>query len=132
MSKVNKEMASEEVNSWLDAKKISSKKREVQADTIETLIDAVMEGHLTLKEDKSFDMALKFPLEGEQPLNVLNFKSRIKTETVARHLQGVKPSDVDGRLLAYVAALTSQTKALIGKLDTEDQSLAQAIAVFFV
>jgi hypothetical protein len=132
MSKVSKEIGFQDISEWLDYKKVSANKREAQKDTIETLADAISEGTLVLKEDKSLEMTLKFPTEGEEPLTKLTFKPRLRTETVAKHLQGVKATDIDGRLLAYVAALTGNTKTLVGKLDTEDQSLAQAIAVFFV
>lgn len=132
MSKVTKEIAVRDITEWLDYKKVSQNKREFQKDTVETLVDAIQDGWLVLKEDKQFEMKLKFPLGEGSDLDTLTFKSRIKTSTIANHLKGVKATDVDGRLLAYVAALTSQTRALIGDLDTEDQSLAQAIAVFFV
>lgn len=131
-TKVSKEIAEKDVNRWLDHKKVSENKREAQKDHISALTDAISEGYLVLKDDCVFEMTLKHPLDSEDPLTVLNFKPRLKTETVLRHLQGIKSSDIDGRLLAYVAALTSQSKTLIGKLDTEDQSMAQSIAVFFV
>lgn len=132
MQKVSKDIGFQEVVKWLDFKKVSDNKREAQKDTIETLAAAISEGCLVLKDDCSLEMELKFPTDGEEPLTKLTFKPRLKAETVAKHLQGVKGTDIDGRLSAYIAALTAQTKTLIGKLDTEDQSLAQAIAVFFV
>ncbi len=52
--------------------------------------------------------------------------------TIHSHLQGVKPSDADGRVGAYIAALTSTPKAVINCLDTEDYGIAQSIAIFFL
>ena len=134
MSKISKEKAMEEITSWLDFKKVSDNKREVQKDTIETLVDAISDGSLVLTEDKSLLMKLKFPVEAENDMGFseLKFRPRLKTETVQKHLQGVKPSDVDGRLTAYIAALTSTPKSSIVKMDSEDTGLASAIAVFFL
>jgi hypothetical protein len=47
-------------------------------------------------------------------------------------MQGVKASDGDGRVCAYVAALSSQPKEVIKHLDTEDYAIATAVAVFFL
>lgn len=132
MSKINKEMAVADVNKWLDAKKISQSKRELQKDSIDSLVDAITEGWLMLNADTAFVMKLKFPLDGEDPLEELTFKTRVRTEQIKNHLKGVKATDIDGRLLAYGAALTSQSSTLINKLDTEDQSLVQSISVFFM
>ncbi len=129
---VNLEQATEEVNSWLDHKKIGQKKRESQKDQIDSLIDAICEGVLTLDAEKNFVQTLKFPTEGEMPLKELKYAPRVKTGTFHLHLQGVKASDTDARICAYIAAITSKPKALIQKLDTEDYGVAQSIAIFFL
>jgi hypothetical protein len=133
MGKINFEQAEAEVKIWLDYKKVGDKKREANKDSIESLIEAVCEGNLTLDlETKVFTQHLKFPTEGEMPMSSLEYKPRIKIQTVHHHLQDVKVTDMDGRILAHVAALTSKPKALIKSLETEDYSIAMAIAVFFV
>src|ERR1700745_753597 len=100
MAVVDAETAKAEIEKWLDNKKISPKKREIQKDTIETLVDAVSEGLLIVKEDFSLEQTLKFPTDGEISIKKLEYKPRLKIETIHVHLQGVKPSDADGRLLA--------------------------------
>lgn len=132
MSKIPKETATGEVTTWLDHKKVSENKRELQKDTIDTLVDAICDGLLVVREDKILELTLKFPLDGEIPKKTLEFKPRINAGTVQKHLQGVKASDIDGRLTAYICALTGEPKSVIGKLDTEDVGIANAIAVFFL
>lgn len=131
MEKVSREVATEEVNSWLDYKKISDKKRIAQKDQIDSLVDAVCDGTLTLKADKTFVQELKFT-EGENAILKLEFKPRLKMSVIHSHLQGVKSSDADGRIGAYIAALTNMPKSVIGTMDTEDFGVAQSIALFFL
>ena len=131
--KVALDVAIEEVNKWLDYKRVNDKKRESYKENIETLVDAVADGYLRLnQEDHKFILELKFPTDGESPVKSLEFKPRIKVSQVHQHLQGVKSTDADGRLLAYVAALTSQPSGIIKGLDTEDYNVALAIAIFFL
>ena len=131
-AKISKDVAKEEVDKWLDCKRVNEKKRESYEDNIETLIDAVAAGILVLNEDNAFIHNLIFPLKGELPIKELVYKPRIKVSAIHTHLKGVKTSDADGRICAYVAALTSKPRAVITDLDTEDFSIAQSIAVFFL
>lgn len=133
MEKLNRESAEAEVNSWLDYKKISDKKRESYKDNIESLIDAMVEGILTLDDkEKVITQGLKFPIGEEMKVSELKYRPRITVGMVQAHMAGVKATDADGRITAYVAALTSQPKELIKKLDTEDNAVAQSIAIFFL
>lgn len=133
MSKVNRETAEAEINSWLDYKKINEKKRENYKDNISALVDAVCDGILSVNPDtKELIQTLNFPIGDEMKVSKLEFKPRLTVGSVQSHLNGVKATDADGRIIAYVAALTSQPKELIKKLDTEDNSVAQSIAIFFL
>ena len=129
---VSREVAQSEIDKWLDHKKISAKKREQQKDSIDSLVDAVVEGTLVLKEDFTLVHTLKFPTDGESPIKTLEYKPRLKMDIVHAHLQNVKSTDADGRVAAYVAALTTKSKTIVKALDTEDYSVAQSIAVFFL
>lgn len=126
------EKATEEITEWLDYKKIGSKKREATQEMVETLVSAMCEGYLYKKEDESFVQKLKFPLQNEMTVDTLEYKPRLAVKDVQPHLRGVKGDDGDGRLLAHVAALTNKPKELLRALDTEDNNIAQAIAIFFV
>lgn len=130
--KVSREVATAEVDSWLDFKKVSSKKRETHREHIDNLVDAIVDGSLTLSKDKDFIHDLKFPIEGEESLKTLTYKPRLKVETVQMHLQGVKSGDNYGAIHAYIAALTTKPKTLIKVLDTEDYAVAYGIAIFFM
>jgi len=132
MNKLSREQAEVEVNSWLDHKKISAKKREAQRDQIESLVCAMEEGVLILNENKVFIHELLTPIGSEAKITKLEFAPRISIGSVHKHLEGVKSDSVDGRILAYVAALTSNTKDVIKKLDTEDYGICQSIAIFFL
>jgi hypothetical protein len=129
---VSKDIAQADVNKWLDYKKIGESKRNSNQGQIDSLVDAISEGNLIVNEDMSITHVLKFPLDGETTVTELKYKARMNSEAVLPHLNGVKPTDVDGRMVAYTAALTSQLKAIIKKLDTEDSTLAHAVVVFFL
>jgi hypothetical protein len=130
--KVNPEIAKAEVEKWLDYKKVSQNKKESYADNIKALEEAIVEGYLSLDDNFNFVQQLKFPIESEVSTSVLTFKPRLKESQVSLHLTGVKIGDFDGRLYAYVAALTGKPKDLIKALDTEDYSIGKNIAFFFI
>jgi hypothetical protein len=132
VKQINREIAIDEVEKWLTYKKVSDKKRTARADNIESLIDAVEEGYLILNDDMSFTQLLKFPTEGEKSISDLTFQPRLKVGSIHNHLQGIKSSDGDGRMCAYVCALTRMHSGFIKSLDTEDYSIAESIAIFFL
>lgn len=132
MDVISRDIGQQEIEKWLDYKKISHKKREIQKDHIDSLVDAICDGSISLKDDFTIVHNLKFPTDGELPVKTLEYKPRLKMETIHMHLQGVKSQDADGRLCAHVAALTSKPKDLVRKLDTEDYTIAQSIAIFFL
>lgn len=130
---VSREIAQQEIDKWLDFKKVSPKKRETNKDSIEALVDAIIEGTLVLKDEtKVLVHTLRFPTEGEDPIKVLEYKPRLKMDAVHAHLNSVKSSDADGRVAAYIAALTTKSKTVVKAMDTEDYSIAQSIAIFFL
>jgi hypothetical protein len=132
MAKVSKEVAGSEIERWLDYKKSSEAQRVSYADQIEQLSNAIESGDLVLNEDFSFTYKLKFDTGGEEPVKELKFKPRISIGSLQKSLEGVKTSDADGRITAYIAALTGQPKGVIRALDTADYSIPQAIVVFFL
>lgn len=129
MSKVSLEIAKADVERWLDYKKLTQKKRDEKADMIETLTDLVSSGDITIDEECNIKHNLLFPV-GE--VKVLTYKPRLKAEAISVHLKGVSSDDMTGMIAAYAAALTVQPKSVIKDLDTEDFSIARAIAIFFI
>lgn len=132
---LTKELATEEVQKWLDHKKVSESKRAASAGSVEALIEAFMSGVLILNTDFTITHKLNFPIKDKDEkiaLAEIIYKPRVKMETIHSHFQGVKAADADGRVAAMCAAVSGQNKALILKQDTEDYSIGQAIVVFFL
>lgn len=131
---VDRETAEQEIESWLDAKKIFPSTREDSKDAIETLIEAVMYGVLTYNKDEQHKLThqLQFPL-GEEGLTVATFeyKHRINDKILQKYMKGVSGKDGDARINATLAALTGQPRGIIEGLDTIDKKVANAIVVFF-
>ncbi len=131
--KVSKEQAQQEVDSWLDFKKISEKKRETYQDQIDTLVSAISDGYLVLGDNKVFTQTLRFPVEGDLGFETLDYKPRVSAGAVQANLQRVKLTDSQGMMMAYACALTDKPSALMKKMDqAEDWSLLQAIVIFFM
>lgn len=130
---IAREVALADIERWLNYKRVNDRKREEYKDNIDTLVDAVCDGDLVVAEDCTLVHTLRFPIEtGESKTTTLEYKPRLKMSTVHAHLQGVKATDGDGRLAAYIAALTSKPKAVVLALETDDYSISQSIAFFFI
>lgn len=138
MSTVDLNTATEEVDKWLDFKKVSQRKRDSKKEHIEELVDAVVDGTLILDENFSWTHNLRFPIRTQEdnqesaPIETFTYKPRVDIGSVQNYLKRISGSDFDGRVVCYVAALTSRATEMIKRLDTEDYSIAQAIAVFFI
>lgn len=129
---VSDEMAREEVESWLDYKKIDDAQREEMEATVKSLVGYVKSGDLYLNEDKSFTHTLKFPIGETEKTTELKYKARITEREITQKLHGIKADDADGRLAAHIAALTGQVMGIVRGMDKEDFKIARSIALFFV
>ena len=130
--KVVKEVAVEEIEKWLDYKKVSELKRENLKENINSLVSAISEGTLIVTEKNELEQTLNFPFEGDVVTNKFTYKPRLTIKEVNNKMTGIKPGDADGRVTGYISALTMQPIELIKKMDTEDYSVAQNIAIFFL
>ncbi len=136
------EVAEADVNAWLDKKKVGEKTRESLKDYIDTLIEAVSTGTLTLDKGNEKDPASKptfkwthnllFPFENESSLTSLTYECRINDRMMKPNLTGVKLGDSDGRFNALIATLTRQPRTIIETLDTADKKISMAIGIFFL
>jgi len=128
---ISENIARRDIDKWLDVKKIRPKKREEKKESIDKLVDAVMDGMLSVENDGSkLVQKLIHPI-GE--IRELSYKSRISLAEKNRHTLGVNiAEDFGGYILAHVAALTDKPKTLVGKMDTEDNDIANSIALFFI
>ena len=133
MSKVARDVAELEIEAWLDHKKVKSKKRESLSDNIEALVEAVEEGVLSFDEDSGeLVQRLEHPVGENGYLKELRYKPRLKVGQVHRHLKGLDSGDLDGRMKAYICAITNQSSELIGGMDSDDYGIPNSIVVFFL
>lgn len=135
MNKIAKEVAVQEVNDWMDFKKIKDNKRAESAQQIEELVTAIENGIITIDENKNIIHTLEFPITnnaGEQTVTKLTYKPRLNVKQLNDKLKVVKGTDVDARIMAYATALTSEMAAIIGNLDTEDYRITSSIVMFFL
>jgi DNA recombination-dependent growth factor C len=129
---LNLEQASEEIEKWLDSKKILQQRRKDLEAQIELLTSAIMAGSLVLGEGNEFKQILSFSFGKDVTISELTYKHRMQMATIHLHMKDVKSTDADGRLLAHVAALTGKNKEIINKMDSSDYAIASAIAMFFL
>lgn len=128
---VAESVARNEVNRWLDHKRVNEKHRNANAESIENLVDAFADGTLVLDDDHNIVMNLTWPIGEGGKITSLKFKPRLRVGEIHDNLKGIKSSDADARILAYIATLTEQPKGIVRHLDTEDYRAASSITVFF-
>jgi len=130
--KIKPEVARKELEKWLDFKKVKDKKRDDFSEHIDTIVEGIVDGTLSLDDKFVFTHRLSFPIGKDDNITELKYVPRLMVEDINARMKGVKANDVDGRIVRYIAALTDQPSAVISKLDTEDNSLAQAFVQFFL
>lgn len=131
--KVTPEMAEEEVQKWLDFKKISPSKRTDKKDQIKQLVNAIIDGDISINEENEIVQVLKTPIgTGDKQIKEFKYKPRITVGAVQQHLKNIQTSDADGRVVCYIQALTGQSAGMIKGLDSVDYDIAQTIAIFFI
>lgn len=135
MSKISHEQATEEINGWLDYKKIFQETRDKLKDNTEVLVEAMANGFLTLNpETHEFTQKLLFGTgdEGNSGLMELKYRPRLREKDIVPYMKGVKIEDIDARIRAVIGALTMTPKEVIIALDTQDRKVCNAIAFFFM
>lgn len=130
--KVTIELATQEVTKWLDFKRLSNQRREDKKDSIDVLIGAMVDGTVVI-DDGNITQTLKIPVtEGDQGAQELKYKARLSAGQIQACLQGSKIGDGYGVIIALASVLTGYPKALIKCIDSEDMTVVQAIANFFL
>lgn len=130
MQIISKELAAEEVNSWLEYKKVGEAKREQHKDSIKLITDSIVEGYLSLNDDKSLTHVLKFPFGEDVKTTEFKYKARLSGLEVEKAQKGVKEGFA--MLMAFAGALTDKGPGLLKHMDTEDIAISNAISVFFI
>lgn len=130
--KVDTAVARADVDRWLDYKKIGDHQRNERSDEIELLTAEIAEGNIVLHDDYKLELTLKFPLGETGNTNVLTFKPRLQNRDLASALRGIKADDAEGRMAAYAAAITNETRGIISSLDSVDLRVVKSIVYFFI
>lgn len=124
------EVAQNDIQRWLDAKRIPEKKRATMAAMIENMVDAVVNGQLTVDDDGTLVQILQFPESG---VDKLTYKLRISSHDLEGPKRLVKGETLDDNLLRILMALTGAPVNTLRKLDLSvDKPLADSIATFFL
>ena len=134
-SKISEDQAKLELEKWLDIKKINQRKRDDKEEFAKEIIDSIMSGEATIDEKGVITYNLLFPIKTKDDkvtISSFAFKPRLMQREAKAALQGIKADDGDGRIVAYISALTGQARAIIGGLDTIDHSFCQAVALYFL
>ncbi len=137
IEQVSVQVAGEEVNKWLDFKRVKPSQRAVYARKISTLIEAVMYGNLVIKPDFSLVHNLNFPLEilnadksVASTIDTLEYKARLTAKDISECMNGNIDNEMDNTI-AYGAALSGEATGLMAKLDTSDIAILSSVGVFF-
>lgn len=126
-----KENAVKEVTAWLDYKKIKNNQRETNSALVDLLVEAVQYGTITI-DSNTFEITQKLDNPVPGLLNDLKYQPRITVGDLHKVTSVVKSGDIDGKVCAYIAALTGKGLSHIQKLDSEDYKVGQCIALFFM
>lgn len=131
MNKVDFDTATQEVEKWLDAKKIPQRKRDQMKAMTDNMVDAMQEGLLRMDDDCTLIQTLQFP-ESDQ-FSELKFKLRITSFDLEQPKKIVKGDGLDDNLTRILMALTNAPVNVIRKLDSSvDRPIADSIATFFL
>lgn len=130
MENVSLDVAQKDIERWLEFKRISSRRREDLSDQIDALVGMVSDGSLVVKEDCSMELSLSVELE--DGTSKLDFKPRLQLRQVQPRLKEVKAGDGDGRIMAYLSALTGKNTGVLGLMDTVDYTACSNIVIFFL
>lgn len=127
---VSRKIATEAVEKWLNYKRIRPSARETNAEFIDQLSEYFMDGTLVLDEEThNIIQKLRFKIGNKEKLT---YKPRILVGEINDRLSRLKSSDGSSKLTAYTVALTGENSAVIDKMDTEDNRVAQTITIFFL
>lgn len=133
MEKVLRDVAEQEVNAWLDHKRMSEKRREEKKEAINSLVNFIQEGTLVI-DTESFEITQKLFFEvGEQvKIKELKWKPFGNVGRVQLYMKNVDSADFTGNSIAHACAQTGQSKNIINALDSEDIAVVKVITVFFM
>lgn len=116
----------------LDFLNITPLERQQNNDVIDIVVEALQMKKLVIEQDHSVTQNLIYPLGKNEEVKKLLFKPRLQARDMTIHLKGVKATDVDGRLMAHVAALCGVNTGILGTLDKADLKVTHSYITFFI
>ena len=134
-NKISLDLAKKEVSKWLDHKKVSDSKISELKEQKKIIESAISDGDLYLDESFYLVQKLKFEVldDDNNPfLTELKYKPRLRVDEIEAKQKHMDSTTAAGVTCSYVSALTGESSALIKKIDTEDNKIAQAICMFFL
>lgn len=136
MSKITKEMAVVEIQQFV--KKFDEQSKEdwqIETDYPQ-IIKAMEDGCLSFNEDGIPVLKLKYPIkndEGEVSVDLINFKTRIKPDTLSTITKGL---DIGKNQYEYtlrcMSYLIGQPKAMLSKFEKFDYKVIEQVCSVFM
>lgn len=109
--------------------------REELKDTYPDVLDAIMDGYLSFKEDGSPLLSLKNPIKnvkGEISISEINFRTRIKPTTLADLAKGLNAQkEIFTLQLRMVAYIIDQPVQMLDNFDRYDYDVLSQVATVF-
>jgi|TARA_R110000744_G_scaffold136916_2_gene247242 hypothetical protein len=126
---IPKELAEQEVQSWLDFRQVRRSKRKKQKDSIEELVELIEDGVISL-DSKTFEFkqTLLFSAAGKKEII---YKPTVTAGEIQRRLSGVDNMTGHKLVSSYVCELTGLNSGVVLEMNSEDYSTASIIAGFF-
>lgn len=127
------ELAVQEVNRWLDYKRVKPTKRMVNAEYIQELVQGICYGDVTINANNHIIHKLNFPIldkGGAILFDKLEYVPNLTAQKVNECVSAAGNSQIS-MTIAYGAALSGKAVAIIGLLDTTDLAILASVGVFF-
>ncbi len=126
---VDQETARQDVEKWLDIRRVTEKQRANIGEAITGLVELFMEGRLSLNADGEMVQRLLFP-EAVNGIEALTYKSRLRVDEIEQCRALSKKNEYEYQRQA-IAKLTNVAPAEIRGMDSVDWAVAQAVFGFF-
>ena len=127
--KMSREVALNEVEKWMDIRRVRPTKRRNQSEAIEVLADAFIDGSLVLDDETGeLTFNLAFPVKSKEKIV---FKPRVKVTEVNRYAEQNRKITGQSIVMNYLCASTGLMVAEAGDIDSEDYGIVQAIVGFY-
>ena len=140
MAAVTKEIATQEITAWLDYRKTKQSVRESKAKNIGILVDAVMDGDITIAQGEYFYNGAKLtgPIITQNlifptgSLTSISYKPRETTGALSSIISKAASGATMGTVYAEHLSIGAIMSDQLLELDNEDGKVMNAIVEFFL